>query len=88
MSEQKKLKKVTEAIERIKTGKVSMIDTIPTACKLARAVFEAKKGAYKQEKELEKIERLAMRFLQDLNRIVPEANLLEGIDTPKGHVAY
>ena len=83
MTEQKKLKKVTEAIERIKTGKVSLVDTIPIACKLARAVFKAKKAAYKQTKEVEK---LAVRFLQDLNRIVPEGNLLEGIDIKKGHV--
>lgn len=78
MSAKKELQNLDIFIERIKTGKVSLIDTIPTACKLAVAVFEAKKGAYEQTKEVEKVEKLAERFLRDLDRIVPEANLFEG----------
>jgi len=78
MSVKKELRNLDIFIKGIKTGKVSLIDTIPTACKLAQAVFEAKKGAYEQTKEVEKVEKLAERFLRELNRIVPKANVFEG----------
>jgi len=52
-----------------------LIDTIPIACKLAQAVFVAKKGAYEQTEE---VEDLAKRFLQKIHNIVPKANVFEG----------
>ncbi len=86
MNAEKELRNLDIFIKGIKTDKVTLIDTIPIAYKLARAVDEAKACAYEQTKE---VEDLVERFLRKLDNIVREANLLEGtsVERKKGRVS-